>query len=189
MKRFSFALAFLLPLSFFFLRGFSSFLPVLLPALWHEAGHLLAAFFLKIPLKSAAASVSGFSFTFSAPLQSYKKDALLALSGPFANLLAAAVLIPLLRRNPSSFWFTVLFADLSLLIANLLPLAPLDGGRALYAFLSLKFSPDRAAQVLRFLCPVILLPLTLFGIYLFRLGEGTVLFFAVLLWAETKRSF
>ena len=186
MKRCRLFLSRLLPLLFIFLLDPASILPVLLAALIHEGGHLAAARLFKMPLSSLTADVSGVRFSFSANLASYKKDALLALAGPAANLLAALLLIPLLRHFPREEIFFLFFAQIGAMALNLLPLETLDGGRALYALLCLFFSPGAATGTLRVLCPVILVPLTLFGVYLFSKGEGAVLFLSVLLWAQAR---
>ena len=114
-----------------------SFLAILL----HEIGHLLAMLLAKTSVKSINFTAFGVHIVRSAvqfvpPL----RLVVVYLAGPAVNLL----LLPLGRQFP-------LFATLSLCLAvfNLLPVAPLDGGRALRAALAASLAIPEERQVYR----------------------------------------
>lgn len=97
--------------------------------------------------------------------RSYRKDALISLAGPFANLAAG---LPALLFGGSG---TSLFASANLLLflVNILPIEPLDGGQALYFLLCRRESSEKAAKAVSVLSFVTLTPLAAMGFFvLFR---------------------
>ena len=112
----------------------------------HESGHLIALLTMGSPLR-------GVHFTLSGPViicqysDSGWKNAFCALSGPFFGLVFAF----LLRKT----W--PLFAEISfwLSILNLIPVLPLDGGRAMQALLSGRYS--KLQCVLEILIPAVIM--------------------------------
>lgn len=71
---------------------------------------------------------------------------LVGLAGPLANFLLAAVFAVLIRISPdstlSSFFAIIIYANLMLMVFNLVPVPPLDGSKILYAVL-----PDSALPI------------------------------------------
>ncbi len=76
--------------------------------------------------------------------------ALVGIAGPAANFLLAAAFAVLLRALPAStltsFLGIIVYANILLMVFNLLPFPPLDGSKILYAVL-----PDSAYKVKAFL--------------------------------------
>jgi len=76
--------------------------------------------------------------------------ALVGVAGPAANFLLAATFAVLLRAlsgsNISSFLGIIVYANILLMVFNLLPFPPLDGSKILFALL-----PDNAYKVRAFL--------------------------------------
>jgi len=76
--------------------------------------------------------------------------ALVGAAGPAANFLLAAAFAVLLRALPNMamtpFFGIIVYANILLMVFNLLPFPPLDGSKILYAFL-----PDSAYKVKHFL--------------------------------------
>ncbi len=116
--------------------GWQMALTVLGAAAWHEFGHLLAlrlcggeARRLRVGMLGAVIEVRG--------AMGYGQELASALAGPLANLLAAAVL----GRMGCT---TAAGANGVLCAFNLLPVRPLDGGRALYLLLAWLAGPGTA---------------------------------------------
>ncbi len=76
--------------------------------------------------------------------------ALVGLAGPMANLLLAATFALFIRLFPTTlfvqFFGIIVYANILLMVFNLLPIPPLDGSKILYAFL-----PDSMQNVKIFL--------------------------------------
>ena len=116
---------------------------ILLATFLHELGHLVAAATLGIGIKRIRIDIFGAIIESEQLSCSYIKEAVLALSGPFANLLTAIIFI--LFQFP----FDVrLFTAASLLFAfiNLLPARGFDGGRALSCLLLCRLSPSLTSR-------------------------------------------
>ena len=112
----------------------------------HEGGHIAAAWALKIPIQALEITPLGGVMTLpeldrASPLG----RGLLALAGPAASLLGVLAAPLLYRQGLASYPFAAGLAQgsLALLLVNLLPALPLDGGQALRALLGV-FLPEGA---------------------------------------------
>lgn len=128
-------------------NGWKPLLTVLCAAAVHELGHW-------ITLRRMGAAVTGFRLSvLGAVLEtdsrrlSYGAELAAVLAGPAANLLAALVLTALVPGR----WSAVVGANLLLCLFNLLPILPLDGGRALYLLVSWPAGPAAGESAVRWL--------------------------------------
>ncbi len=145
-------------------RGLAMVGMLFLSVALHELAHCLAAleagrpprFVLLLPL-------GGMSFA-EEPGTGYRSDPLsrelrMALAGPLANLLLGAAAVIVLRATAPEIalqgrpWITLanlprsfIWMNLMLAAINLLPAAPLDGGRILRALLARKMDPVQATR-------------------------------------------
>lgn len=125
-------------------------------SLLHELGHWLAARMLGGGVRRFFGGGQGFALEIHG--LSYQRELAVVLAGPAVNLLLAAAL----SGNP----FFV-FANLALAGMNLLPILPLDGGRALRCLLLLRMEPHRCGRILQGLALAFLLPLLGLSFWLF----------------------
>lgn len=132
-----------------------------LSAAVHELGHLAAMKVVGVPVYALRFSASG-PVLDCAQAQRRRDRVFCALAGPASGAALAGVL--------HSAW--PLCAEMSLLFSavNLLPVLPLDGGRALHALLGRK--GYRLLSVFGFLIPTAAM---VTGLYLFRAGYGLAL--------------
>lgn len=98
----------------------------------HELGHCLALRRLGTAWKCLRIGVFGAVLETDDSRLSYGSELICVLAGPAANLLCAAVCAAAGRGR----WDAAAGANLVLCIFNLLPLRPLDGGRALHLAVS-----------------------------------------------------
>ena len=135
---------------------------VLSSVILHEAGHtLMAGFFAKKPL-SVRIMPTGISILLP-NASSYTEEFLIALAGPLMNLLYAL----LCGFLPYGVGGTVKEISLLLASVNLLPLAPLDGGRMLSALLSPLFGAEISARISEFFGLLLLALLWILSLYVF----------------------
>lgn len=115
--------------------------------LLHELGHLSAIYALGGRVARLRLSISGAEMTLSAARNLDPcAQMLAALAGPVSNL-ALAVLSTRLVENYGETWFLFAGLNLSLAAFNLLPMAQLDGGRALYWLVTLLWSQRTAQRI------------------------------------------
>jgi Zn-dependent protease len=96
--------------------------------LLHEAGHIFAAVFLKVPVREFGLELRG-AYVRRAYATRRRDEILIAVSGPLMNLLIAVPLTFVPRLGPQLGLFNVMLAAI-----NLLPLPSSDGLRILRNF-------------------------------------------------------
>ena len=160
--------AFLL-LAVMLLTGDTLFWATLLAATVHECGHLLAAHALGVRLRLLELDIPGARILPAGPLPSYAAEGWLAVSGPFAGLVLAALIYPL-----NGAFFSALFAaTLSLSLFNLLPIGDFDGDRAIGAILTPLLGERTAARIRLSLSSLsVFFLFSLSAILLLRYGEN-----------------
>lgn len=120
--------------------GGEALFSVLLAAGVHELGHLLVLRLFGAGVYRFHVGVLGAVMEADTAALSYQKELLAVLAGPLANLALASALV----------WThaaALVGANLVLCAFNLLPLPPLDGGRALGLLLSWILGPERGEAV------------------------------------------
>ena len=170
----------LLPLVFLFglLTGMGErLLPTLAALALHEAGHFLAARCMKMRVEALEITPLGGLMTIpSLEAEAPWKCFLLAASGPLASLCGCLLAPFLYQSGLISFQLTGAFlhANLALLLINLLPALPLDGGEMLRAALKRFFS---GKEMIRWLTLTsILIGLGLCGVTLGFALRGQIVF-------------
>ena len=124
---------------------------ILSASVLHEAGHLAAMRRFGVRVETLRLTALGAELSAPALARlSYGRELIVTLAGVGVNLICAVPLALLGERLHDERWF--LFAGAHLLLAafNLLPIRPLDGGRALYLIAAFFFGPmvgDAAAAI------------------------------------------
>ena len=134
--------------------GVSDGIPLIFAVLCHEAGHLIAARALRVPVREIRFSFLGARIMTGGRLLSYGEEWLLAAAGPLSGLLCSAAAYPLWGNFPGAVRFSEVSLFLSLL--NLLPIRTFDGGRMLACFLEAHI-PERVARRIADACSFLLL--------------------------------
>ncbi len=120
---------------------YGTFLPFLLSVGAHELGHLLVLRAMGIPIEGIRAALGGTEIL-TKPL-SYRQEILAALTGPGVNLL---LLLLTADRYP-----VMALINGVLLMYNMIPIYPLDGGRILRGTLHLML-PLGLAGIMEKIC-------------------------------------
>lgn len=149
----------------------------LLAALLHEGGHLLACLLLGVPVQRLRLTCCGGVLETWGMLEG-RTGLLIALAGPAVNLLTAFALLPLANAE----WAAILLGvSLVLGLFNLLPVLPLDGGRAAYALLLCLLGEEIAEKVLLRLSTALKTVLITMGAVLCLLGNPSLLLVAIII--------
>jgi len=118
----------------------------------HELFHLFAALLVRERVGAIIVMPFGMTLRLSAGLiKNTGKEMCIAAAGPFANVLMLC-LYPLLERYYGSTSLSLLLfktLNWAVLLVNLLPCLPLDGGRIMKAFLTQKIGYISAISVMR----------------------------------------
>lgn len=122
----------LLAVWFVLANGWEPLATVLGAAAVHEWGHWVVLRLLGAEVTGFRLSVLGAVLETDSGRLSYGRELAAVLAGPAGNLLAALVLTAAARGR----WPAAVGANLVLCAFNLLPIRPLDGGRALYLLIS-----------------------------------------------------
>lgn len=178
---------FFLPLIvLFFGAGVLEPLLFLTAALCHEFGHLVAIVCSGNRVEKIECGAFGAKMHLENPYCSYRKELLIFLAGPTANLLVGGLCIPLVQFCFCRESLFFIFCHALLALFNLMPIEGLDGARALRAALSLRGDdPDRVEERLQRLSSMTLLCFASLGLALqIRLGNPSLLVMAATLGAE-----
>jgi Zn-dependent protease len=159
---------FFLMISLIYFFASLKFLGILLfSSILHETGHILAILLSKGKLVCLEFGFGALSIKYDSSCISYNGEIAAAVSGPVMNIFAAVIFAYLWRETgrPDMLLFTGV--NFALCIFNLLPLSFLDGGRAVFAFISCVFGISVAEKVKRVLDIITLLLAFIFGISVF----------------------
>lgn len=115
----------------------------------HELGHFFVAKYRGYKLSKFSISSYGFSLSYFDQSLDYKDEILIALAGPFFNLVSAFLMVGLWWIFPVAYFFTEAFVSISVVLAlfNLLPAYPLDGGRIFIGIGSHFFDTKTAKKI------------------------------------------
>jgi Zn-dependent protease len=149
----------------------------------HELGHALAAKYFKIPVREITLLPLGGVALLSKNPEKPLHELVIAAAGPIVNIIIAGLLaIPvgaqmrmslldgrgLLPEMSSTSLQTLLFwlfsANISLVVFNLIPAFPLDGGRILRALLAMAMGYPRATRIASAIGQIIAVGLGVYGV-------------------------
>ena len=147
---------------------------LLLPIFVHELSHIILLLLLGLRIKGIHLEPEGLCIRYSGECQDWAHAAA-SLAGP-----AGGLLYTLLTRRSGTAWLS-LSADISLLLSlfNLLPLMPLDGGRAFW-ILCRAVLGDEGERLFELVSRIFLALLLGFGIYAAVSNRGSAPLLAAL---------
>ncbi len=139
----------------------------------HELSHLLTAILLNVPVYSIIVMPFGMTIRLSTSLMKHpKKEALIALSGPFANVCMLVIGMFFYDRTPSLNFMLFLVINICMLLLNLIPVPPLDGGRILRTLITHRAGLIPAVKIMRRISYFFIGCILLCGIFLLVFFQG-----------------
>ena len=147
---------FLFLLLFYFTRQIEIYVIMIFFVVVHELGHLLMGLMLKMKPERIELMPFGLSISFKVNVQDINKkrgngnqqvfkEILVASAGPLTNLII--LIFTYVFFGNFNFSSLVIYANLLILIFNLLPIYPLDGGRILNGILHILFGRLEARRL------------------------------------------
>ena len=144
----------------------SNVLLTVLSSLLHESGHLLVMTSVGNKPKAVRFEITGMNIIRQPDTAiSIKNEMLIALGGPLVNLILLLISVILLCFCEDENIMTFACVNLILMIFNLLPVKGLDGGGALYYFLSQKYDNEISSKILKITSTVFIILIYSWGIY------------------------
>lgn len=177
---------------FYFTKQIEIYAVIILFAVIHEIGHLLAGLALGMKPESIKLMPYGLSISFKLiPKDINKKigkgnlleikKIIVAMAGPLTNLM---IILIILHINIDLFSnLIVIYANLLIMIFNLIPIYPLDGGRILKGILHMldgKEISEKRINNISFITLIILTFISSIGIY--YLKNVAIFFIIIYLW-------
>lgn len=183
---------FIFAIIFYFTKQIGVYTMMLLFAILHELGHLLAGIILKMKPEKIELTPFGLSISFQYGVEEYnkkiKKANLLALkkigiaiAGPITNIIiiivASYLKIGIITKA------IILYTNLLIIIFNLLPIYPLDGGRILNGILHIEFGLKKGRKYTHIISNISIIILTLISIpIIYKTKNIAILVILVFLW-------
>lgn len=136
----------------FFLGYFSECVSYLVAVILHEMSHAEVSRKLGYSLCEIKLAPYGASLTGAFEGVKWVDEIIIALAGPVCNIILAVFCVALWWLVPSTYFFleTFVMSNVFTAIFNLIPIFPLDGGRALLALISKKVPRQKAYKIFRF---------------------------------------
>ncbi len=128
----------------------------------HEGGHLLCMLLYGERPSSIFVAPFGFSIT-RCGVSSYRREMIIAFAGPLANIIAAFVMFIIVLICHQTRLIKPIAVNLSLAVFNLLPIEPLDCGRAVRYWLMCRMNTVRAEKTVFIIGAVCLVPVAATG--------------------------
>ena len=183
---------FLFIILFYFTKQIEVYAMIMFFAILHELGHLLAGLLLGMKPEKLEIKPYGVSISFQLTTKDYNrkikygnllevKKILVALAGPVTNLIMIAIF---LQMNMNVFeGLMVLYANVLLILFNLLPIYPLDGGRVIKGIFHLFFGKRRAEKYTNILSFVTLILITCgASIAIYKIENIAIFLIIIVLW-------
>lgn len=183
---------FLFIILFYVTKQIEIYAMIMLFAILHELGHLLAGVLLGMKPEKIEIMPYGVSISFQLTSQDYNqkikcgnllelKKIIVALAGPFTNLM---IILLVLHLNYNVFdSLIILYSNLLLMVFNLLPIYPLDGGRVMKGIFYLLWGKRKAEKYINHVSFVSLILLTfLASIAIYQVENIAIFLIMIVLW-------
>lgn len=165
--------------AFFFDIG-GIFLPAVMAAVIHEAGHFAALKLTRCRITGLKLELWGLKLC-SVGRMSYAAEMITAAAGPAASLLLAVASSLVGRYLYCEQAYIVSGISLVFCVFNALPARPLDGGKIVFAWAAMKFGLDTAERLACIMSCVVILALLVAGtVLLLKSGLNFTLLLAAL---------
>ena len=189
---------FLFLLLFLLTSQFEIYIVIMIFAIIHELGHLIAGLILGFKVEEIKLTPMGVRLQFKVKSEEYNKKvkrgnmlnvkkAIIALAGPITNIIIFTILILIQNLD---LYFTqmyiyqiIVYSNILIAIFNMIPIYPMDGGRFISEILKIKIGYKKAYKITYLLSKTILIILTaISSIAILYLKNIAIFFIIMYLW-------
>lgn len=183
---------FLFLLLFYFTKQIETYVMIIVFAMIHELGHLIAGLAMGMRPEKMELKPYGVSISFKLTPKDYNqkiikgnllevKKIFVALAGPLTNLLIIFIAINVEINLFSN--LMIIYANLLLILFNLLPIYPLDGGRILKGILHIFFGKRNSEKYMNIFSFFVLILVTFVAsIGVYYMENISIFFITIFLW-------
>ncbi|MGN1297730.1 MAG: site-2 protease family protein [Clostridia bacterium] len=183
---------FLFLILFYFTKQIETYVMIIIFAIIHELGHLIAGLAMGMRPEKMELKPYGVSISFKLTPKDYNqkiirgnllevKKIFVALAGPLTNLLIIFIAINIEVDLFSN--LMIIYANLLLILFNLLPIYPLDGGRILKGILHIFFGKRNSEKYINTFSFLILILVTFIAsIGVFYMENISIFLITIFLW-------
>ena len=183
---------FLFLILFYFTKQIETYVLIIIFAIIHEIGHLIAGLCLGMKPDKMEIRPYGVSICFKIIPKDYNKKILkgnileikkilVAIAGPITN-----IIVILICNNIDMGLFLnlmIIYANILLILFNLIPIYPLDGGRILKGILYILFGKRKSEQYINFISFIVLIIITFISsIAILYLKNIAIFIIVIFLW-------
>lgn len=183
---------FLFVILFYFTKQIEIYAMIMLFAIVHEFGHLLAGLLLGMKPEKMEIMPYGVSISFKLTPKDYNKKIkcgnqlelkkiFVALAGPITNII---IMIIVCKMNINIFFaLMILYSNLLLVLFNLLPIYPLDGGRVIKGILHIFLGKQKAEKYTNYVSFITLIIVTFIAsIAIYQVENIAIFLIVLILW-------
>lgn len=156
-------------------------LAVVLCAMWHELGHIIAIYILGAGIAEISFLPFGVEIRMKNEL-SYRDDLIVAAAGPFFNLLSSGVFYVAYMAFPHPFLVFCAVCSLFLCGINLVPVKGFDGGRMVRSVVFSLTEYEKALKFIKISELLAFLLLTYFSLFAVKLSCFNISLIAICLY-------
>lgn len=183
---------FLFLLLFYFTKQIETYVIIIIFAIIHELGHLAAGLLLGMKPEKIELKPYGVSISFKLLPSDYNnkivnanrlevKKILVAIAGPLTNLIIIIIASNLNFELISN--LMTIYANILIMLFNLIPIYPLDGGRILKGILHIFYGKQKSIKYTNNISLISLIILSFIGsITVFYLENISIFIIIIILW-------
>ena len=174
---------------FYFTNQLKIYLVIMLFCFIHELGHMFVGLIFNMKIEKLEIMPFGFSVSFEDSVTENFKKIFVAAAGPLVTLALILIFFNIEIKLKQE----IIYSNILILIYNLMPIYPLDGGRIIKGILQIKVEEERAQKMIWKLTKITMIIITFvcsIAVYYFKniaIFLSCIFLWIIILRIEEKR--